>query len=176
MEDLLAAAGVSRRTFYQHFGNKEAVIAQMYAQVTDDLAAAVGGAGFSLDDPLGGVRDALDAYLTAVESHQDVLSQLMRAALRSDSQLAPIRARFRNKLADALDLVFTAAFGRRIDRYVFFALISAVEGLCIDVLDGPEPFDRDRVWHAISGIVTAVALQPDRLPCAATGPQHTTGE
>jgi AcrR family transcriptional regulator len=135
VEDLLIAADVSRRTFYKHFRGKDEVVAEIYERVTTELAAVVGGADIDLDDPLAGVRNAVDAYLTLVFGQREVLRWLMPEATRVGSALYPIRARFRERLVRVLELIFAATSGRRADRYVFLALISALEGLCIEAIE-----------------------------------------
>ena len=41
--DILEAAGVSRRTFYQHFRSKDDVLLALYVEVADNLVSVVEG-------------------------------------------------------------------------------------------------------------------------------------
>src|SRR5262245_63348231 len=55
VEDILKAAGVARRTFYKHFGNKEEVLAAIYELATAELLGAIRGDGATGRDPLDAV-------------------------------------------------------------------------------------------------------------------------
>lgn len=170
VEDLLQATGVSRRTFYKYFSSKEAAVARVYEQVTEEIAAAIREAEFDLDDPLAGIRQALDAYLGVVAAHQGVLGPLLEEAIRSDSALAPIRRGFREQLTRTMELVFAATLGRRVDPFVFAALISALEGLCIERLAAGEPLDTPRIRAACLACLEAVARCPEVLPAPPGAP------
>jgi AcrR family transcriptional regulator len=176
VEDLLEATGVSRRTFYKYFRGKQAVTCAIYEQVTDEITAAISNAAITLDDPLGGIRDALDAYLTVVDDNRELMGSLHEEAIRSDSALAPIRCRFRDKLVNALQLVFTAVFSRRVDPLVFYALVSAVEGLILDALNAEQTLDRARIQAVVEGLLLAVAASPELLPAFPTQPNNATPE
>lgn len=62
--DVLAASGVSRRTFYEHFADKEACFIAAYEHGVDAMLGSVGaglaGAG---GDPRAGIRAALATFL-----------------------------------------------------------------------------------------------------------------
>src|ERR1700704_6191626 len=69
VEDLLAAAGIARRTFYKYFRSKEEVLAAVYMLATGELlkavrgAGAAGGASEGTEGPVAAMRRALDVYL-----------------------------------------------------------------------------------------------------------------
>jgi AcrR family transcriptional regulator len=173
VEDLLDAADVSRRTFYKHFRGKEGVTCAIYQQVTDEIAAAISATEIALDDPLGGIRNALDAYLAVVDNNRELMGPLHEEAIRADSALAPIRRTFRTKLVNALELVFAAAFGRRVDPLVFYALVSAVEGLSLDAFTNDPSIDSERIRAVAEGLLRTIAANPQLLPLAPPNPDST---
>jgi AcrR family transcriptional regulator len=63
VEDIIAAAGVSRRTFYEHFKNKEHAFLAAYDAVVAQLLQRVNGAVESAPDLPDKVRAGLGAFL-----------------------------------------------------------------------------------------------------------------
>jgi AcrR family transcriptional regulator len=68
VEDVIVTAGVSRRTFYEHFKNKEDAFLAAYDEVVSQLLAAVREAFESEDDVLGRLREGLAAFLNFIAS------------------------------------------------------------------------------------------------------------
>lgn len=132
VEDILDAAGVARRTFYKYFASKEDVLSAIYELATRELtshiqAAAVGGGA---RDPLHALRLGLDAYLDYHLANAPLLRVLVQQALVSDSPLARRRRAFREELI----ALIKAAGGQEEDRLFYTALISAVEGVSLELL------------------------------------------
>src|SRR6185369_10298367 len=63
VEDLLEAADVSRRTFYQSFGNKEEVLAALYSSACQIVLRAVKAAADSATRQIEKLERCVDAYL-----------------------------------------------------------------------------------------------------------------
>src|SRR5215475_13080759 len=64
VEDILAAAGIARRTFYKYFQSKEDVLAAIYDFATGELLREIQSAAeTSDDDPFASVLRGLDTYL-----------------------------------------------------------------------------------------------------------------
>jgi AcrR family transcriptional regulator len=61
--DVIAQAGVSRRTFYEHFRDKEACFLAVYDAGVDVLLATMRDARGDANDPAGRVRALVRAYL-----------------------------------------------------------------------------------------------------------------
>lgn len=86
---ILAAAGVSRRTFYQHFpGKADALLAlgraglgQKQRALAEDLAAGA--------SPLALLRRSLDEDAAWFVAHPSLAAPLIQAALRGDLVTAP---------------------------------------------------------------------------------------
>jgi AcrR family transcriptional regulator len=137
VEDILESAGVARRTFYRHFGSKEAVLAAIYERAIGELLSAVQSAGTAAPgDPFDAIYRGLDAYLDYHVAHAKLVRILVQQAIRSDSPLAPARRRFRQELTRLLDAAVRASTGEEHDPLFYAALISAVEGVSLELLAG----------------------------------------
>ncbi len=71
LADVCAAAGLSKRQFYEEFETREDVLVAAYDRIQDDAAAAVGTALSRLGpaaDPHAGLTAAFTAYLGSIDS------------------------------------------------------------------------------------------------------------
>ncbi len=155
VEDILAAAGVARRTFYKYFRSKEEVLAAIYELATSELIDVIQSAGSEAPgDPLDAIRDGLDAYLDYHVANARLLRVLVQQAIRLDSPLAVHRRRFREQLIRLLDAAVQASTGEILDPMFFAALISAVEGVSLDLLSSdPSETEVDRAKSALHSIL-----------------------
>jgi AcrR family transcriptional regulator len=113
--DVIAEAGVSRRTFYEHFEGKETCYLAAYAEAVRATLEAVGEAIAIQADWLTRARNALRAYLRYVAEHPDsaraffveVLSAGEAALARRDAvqaQFADFLRATREEASRTLDL------------------------------------------------------------------------
>jgi AcrR family transcriptional regulator len=152
VEDILAAAGIARRTFYKYFGCKEDVLASIYELMTRELVSAIQSAGAPLAlsstaEPLEAIWRALDVYLDYHVANKKLLGVLVEQAIRKDSPLAPLRQRFRDELVRLIDAAVRASTGAEHDPLLYVALLSAVEGVSLELLRtdaGPRDVERAR--------------------------------
>ena len=157
VEDLLAAAGIARRTFYKHFASKEDVLASIYELTTHELLRAVDGGSDAGADPLVSVRNAMDGYLDFHAQNGTLLRILVEQAIRSDSPLAPLRKRFRARLVEVLSRAATASGLRSFDPLLGVALISALEGVSLEILEkGATPADVARAKKTMHALLAHV--------------------
>jgi AcrR family transcriptional regulator len=167
VEDVIEAAGISRRTFYKYFANKDDVLAAVYDFATTELAAAIGHVATSSEDPLEALHAGVDLYLDFFVQNAMLVRVLVEQAVRSDSPLYPLRKRFRAQLAE-LAAKASAARGRDdIDPYVYVAIVSALEGLSLELLDGEgaKPHEIDRAKHVVHTLL-------DQMLGARRSPAH----
>jgi AcrR family transcriptional regulator len=169
VEDILVAADVSRRTFYQHFDDKGAVVHALFELVTRHLAALFAASVARATDPRVAIADALAAFLELHRTDRGLVRALVEESLRTDSPLYALRVRFRHDVMRALDAMFVALTRRRLDPFVGLALVSAVEGISLELLAG-ERRDGDlaRAHAVIAGLVAMICAHPDELPAVAT--------
>jgi AcrR family transcriptional regulator len=141
VEDILDAARIARRTFYKRFKGKDDVLAALYTAAMSDILAALGDVEDDEAHPLVAIHHAIDIYLDYHEQNAGTLRVLLGEAMRPDSPLHEIRKTFRG----ALVRILTDVARRRSKDFaplVFVALVSALEGLSIELLDtGVRPRD-----------------------------------
>jgi AcrR family transcriptional regulator len=63
VEDIVQRAGVAKGTLYHHFTGKDVLFRAVYDAVQADVASRLATAAPALDEPWGGVRAGLSAYL-----------------------------------------------------------------------------------------------------------------
>src|SRR5262249_20259954 len=141
---ILAAAGIARRTFYKYFQSKEDVLAAIYDFATGELLREIQGVAAEAGaDPFAAVLRGLDAYLDYHVENAPPLRVLVGEAIREASPLAPARGRFRAELARILGDVARGAGHGGDDPMLYLALISALEGVSLDLLADAHPSAAD---------------------------------
>lgn len=135
VEDILAEAGVSRRTFYRQYDSKESVMVALYRMGTDRLLAACTIAVSEGQTPLERVAGCIDAHLRTARDFGRLMFVLGGEAQRHESLL---HAR-RMEVHEALVALFTAAtkghVGAPPDPFLYRALVLAIEGVTRMVLE-----------------------------------------
>jgi len=153
VEDLLVAAKLARRTFYKSFSSKEAVVAALYEVWTAQLLAAIEDArARQPDQPLAGIRAGIDIFLGLHRAGPRALREVIELAMRSDSLLAPRRRWLRGELVKLIDTAIQAVDGRRLDPFVYLGLVSALEGIALELGPDVTPGELERarlVTHAL---------------------------
>jgi len=166
VEDLLVAAGIARRTFYKYFSGKEEVLAALYDVATGELVKAIEtaqrGEGAS---PLAGIRLGIDTFLDFHRDNARGLRELVELSMRSESLLAPRRRWLRGELVRILDEAVQRLDGRRLDPFVYVALVSALEGLSLELLQRRSTLaDVERARAVVHGLVDQTLDLPGAAP------------
>jgi AcrR family transcriptional regulator len=136
VEDILAAAGIARRTFYKSFSSKEDVLAAVYQLAIQELLGAMTVAAGRGSDPFDIIREGLDVYLDYHVVNARLVRVLVEQAIRSDSPIFAARKRFRAELGRLLGDAVSAKTGEKHDPLLYAALVSALEGLSLELLSG----------------------------------------
>ena len=99
-EAISREAGMSKATFYEHFGNKEDCILALFDAATDAVVAGIAQAAIDHggDTPQGRIGASVRAFLAVVDSFPDQAQTLLveiigagpRAAERRDAALARV--------------------------------------------------------------------------------------
>ncbi|GAA2359980.1 hypothetical protein GCM10009854_43640 [Saccharopolyspora halophila] len=71
VEDFIGRAGVSRKTFYQHFANREAAFLAAYDEVAERVTSAAQKAYSAQDDLVASARAALECTLRELAADPD---------------------------------------------------------------------------------------------------------
>lgn len=167
VEDLLVAAGVSRRTFYRLYESKEDVAAALYRFGTERLLAACRQAVAEECEPLRQLERCIDAHLANAREFGRLVFVLGGEAQRHESAL---HAR-RMEVHDSLVALLSAALERRcpaIDPLLVRGLLLALEGVTRVALQ--EADEGRRVTEASLARVRRVMLRMATATLAGEAP------
>jgi AcrR family transcriptional regulator len=101
--DVVSRAGVSRKTFYEHFTDKEECFLAAYDTGVEVLYGAIDAAGAGIADPIERMRAGVRAHLAtlAAEPHfaRSFLIEIVAAGPRAEARRAAVHERFAERLA-----------------------------------------------------------------------------
>ncbi len=135
VEDLLAAAGVSRRTFYRLYESKEDVAQALYYLGTEGLLDACRAAVSRETEPLKQLQGCIDAHLKNARDVGRLVFVLGGEAQRLESSLHARRMQVHEILVSMLHEGTPTRGGRRVDPLLLRALVLALEGVTRIVLE-----------------------------------------
>jgi AcrR family transcriptional regulator len=147
VEEITTRAGMSRRTFYRLFENREDVFAALYVEVTRRVLAHLDAAHDAAASPLEAARSRIEAYLEILASHRG----LARVMLVDVQAAGPRLARERERVH--------AEFAQRIARA--WAELAA-EGLA----EEPHPLSARALVGAVNEVVTHLLAEGQDLRAA----------
>jgi len=133
VQDILAAASVSRRTFYQHFPNTEGVLCDLYIETMTELQERVRAAVASQATPRQRLRATMDAYVDALHAGGLLLVWLQGEAIRPGSMLAPIRSQVHDSLLAVIAGEAASVRGARPSPLLLRGLLLGAEGLLLQL-------------------------------------------
>ncbi len=163
VQDILAAAGLSRRTFYLHFHSKEDALRALFEILTDATLEAI-RAATTADDPVDRALQAADKYLALWQADAKLSLLLQTEAMRTGSALAPARRRLLDALCSDGVTNYERATGHRIDPLIFRALALCLEGLLSHLHEASDvTYARIRaVFESIARSTLTVERDPPR--------------
>jgi AcrR family transcriptional regulator len=96
--DVVAGAGVSRKTFYEHFDDKEECFLAAWETGVDRLSDAIVASQAGVADPIERIRLGLRAYLGTLASRpafaRTFLIEVVAAGPRAEARRADVHERF----------------------------------------------------------------------------------
>ncbi len=136
VEDLLAAANISRRTFYKAFTSKDDVGLALYRFGTDALVDSCRRALAEEGDLLTRVLKCVDLHLKNAASVGRLVFVLGGEASSQDSPLFPVRLAVHERL---VELLLAADQARKVDPLFVRTLVLAIEAAVrVVLLEGDE--------------------------------------
>jgi len=129
VELLLEASGVSRRTFYRLYQNKEDVMMALYRFGTDGLIAAFELAIREETEPLRVLERCIDVHLRNAQQLGRIVYVLGGEALRLESPLHARRLEVQEAVVALMVQNAPTHAGKPIDPLLFRGIIVAVEGV-----------------------------------------------
>ena len=158
VEDILRAAGVSRRTFYRFFDGKEDVLDALHEIGCNMLIGAARQIAALPGDPAERLTTALESYLEYhVTVGDGVMYVVQGESMRPGSKLGPRRRHFLDTIAALLAAETEKATGVRVDPLLLKSLLVAIEGvsLMLHAESKSGAYDRDRARRVMLRIVMA---------------------
>ena len=156
VEDILAAAGIARRTFYKRFKSKEDVLVALYSAAMSEIMAALQTARPESDHPFAAIHHAIDVYLDYHTKNASTLRMLLGEAMRPESRMYAMRRVFRGALVQILS---DTARKRHKDfaPLVLVGLVGLLEGMSIEILEtGVKPADIEVVRQTCHAMLAKV--------------------
>lgn len=159
VEDLLRAAGVSRRTFYKYYRSKQDVLETIYRLMVANMVQRFHeqiGQGGDLADTL---RSLVHVYVSYHASMGPIMRLLLEEARLSDSLLAPHRQRAYQQVVRLLQATIRQETGREVEELALMSLLWSLENATLHL--AAEAFDATtcaRMERVLQGLVCAVAL------------------
>jgi AcrR family transcriptional regulator len=135
VEDILEAAGVSRRTFYRQYDSKESVVVDLYRMGTDSLLGACAVAVAEGKTPLERVSGCIDAHLGNARDFGRLVFVLGGEAHRQESLLHARRMEVHEALVTLFETATRGQLAVPVDTLLFRALVVALEGVTRMVLE-----------------------------------------
>ena len=153
--DIVARARVSKRTFYEHFGDKEACLMALYEQSSDQLMADVEQAVREAPTAATAIRDGVSAYLAGLQSMPTVARTLLVEIQAAGPSAFQLRQRMLRRFADQLvALVAKSPELPPLAPDLAIALVGGINELTLQVVDP---------YAAADGSFTALTATVEKL-------------
>lgn len=143
VQDLLDAAGISRRTFYKYFRNKIDVLESLYKLAVDVMVLRYQSDIASARNVQDVAKRLVDVFFAYHHDLAPVIRMMQEEALRIGSPLAPHRAEAMATVSALVNDQIMRISGRRVDPLLIRALMGGMESASIEYLRGRMPPGQD---------------------------------
>lgn len=136
VEAIVERAGMSRRTYYEHFSDVRDVLSQIYDRAAAISLTMVQSSARAHSEPLDALRAGLAAYVTAVTAYPEV-ARVMFQEYRQGGRDFETRyqrdsGRYAELLLEMLSAVHAAGhLGKQPTEPTVFAIAKGIEGLAV---------------------------------------------
>ena len=163
IEDILQAAGVSRRTFYRFYQGKEDVLDALHEIGCNMLIGAAQQLAGMPGDPVMRLERSIEAYLDYhITVGANVMHVVQLESMRAGSKLGSRRRVFFDTMAGLFEREMHAVTGLHVDPLLMRSLLVAIEAvsLSLRVDSHTGTFDRDRAKRVVLRMVMATVAAP----------------
>ena len=129
MNDVAAAAGVTKPVLYQHFDSKRALYIALLDDVGDRITSAVLEATKNTDSGKETTRLGFVAYFTWVAEHPREFQLLFGSNDRTDVEFTAMTRKLESSLAEAIAPLITAGIDAQHQRTLALGLIALAIGV-----------------------------------------------
>ena len=138
MDDIAAAAGVTKPVLYQHFASKRALFVDVLRDVGGRLLAELATATEAATSGRERVEAGFRAYFRFVTENEAAFRVLFGAAARNDDEFAVVVDDVLDEVADAISMLIEIEGTRAHRRVLAHAVIGIAEATSRDALSGEE--------------------------------------
>jgi AcrR family transcriptional regulator len=136
IDDIVRRAGVSKKTFYEHFRDKEECFLAAYEAAAGELFARVRDAHSEPGDWLGRTRAGITAYLRWLAAEPALARVFLIEVAAAGPRAAERRERLRDRYAELMRELQDEARGQiptlpRLPIEIFHAVVAAVDELVV---------------------------------------------
>jgi AcrR family transcriptional regulator len=128
IDDVVRGAGVSKKTFYEHFADKEECFLAAYEAASEELLLRVTEAQASHEDWVERARAGIVAYLRWLAADPALARVFLIEVAAAGPQALERRERVRDRYAD---LMRRRDAPRRLPSEVFYAVVAAVDDVVV---------------------------------------------
>ena len=128
MDDIAAAAGVTKPLLYQHFTSKRALYLELVESVANDMLSAINEATLAAEGPRQQVEAGFAAYFQLVVTHQNAFRLLFGSDLPDDPEVSRALRRVEDTVAEAVDVLIDAGLDSEHRRLLAYAVVGMAEG------------------------------------------------
>lgn len=131
VQHILDAAGISRRTFYMQFENKDDALDALFRTISEGFVSAVEGLIAEVEDPVEAAVRVCDLYLSMQLRTGKAALAMYAEATRPDSRIFSRREALISTLSELLARRFSAHIGQPVDPWRAHATLLGIEGVII---------------------------------------------
>lgn len=166
VEDILAEARVSRRTFYRFFRSKDDVFERLFDVASSLFLESIRIAANSASDAFEKAERCVDAYLQVPLTAGPIYRVFYVEAMRPGTRLEARRQQVMDTLMALLDEEAIRARRGRIDPLLIRGLVAAMESIALHlIVEGRRaPADLDRAKRAMLRIFLATLAREGEEP------------
>lgn len=149
MNDVAAAAGVTKPVLYQHFDSKRALYVALLDDVGDRITNAVLEASKNTDSGKETTRLGFIAYFTWVAEHPREFQLLFGSNDRTDVEFTAMTRKLESSLAEAIAPLITAGIDAQHQRTLALGLIALAIGVSQHLLAEGKRFNPETIAEQV---------------------------